>query len=76
MHLIRTYCAVNAWMVPAGTMKTQLRMLREMLSVLLLPERRPERRYKRHVKIKMSGSKRSPARTTSTGQDHKGNSPK
>ena len=30
-----------------------------MLSVLVLPERRPERRHKRHVKIKMSGYKRS-----------------
>lgn len=73
LHLIRMFCTVNAWMAPAGTMKTQLTMLREMLSVLLLPERRPERRYKRHVKIKMSGYKRNPGRTTSTDQDHKGN---
>jgi len=62
-----------SWIAPAGTMKTELRMLREMLSVLLLPERRPERRYKRHVKIKMSGYKRNPGRTSSTGGDHKGN---
>jgi len=62
LHLIRTFCTVNAWMAPSGTMKTELRMLREMLSVLLLPERRPERRYKRHVKIKMSNYKRNPGR--------------
>ena len=47
---------------PAGTMKTELSMLREMLAVLVLPERRPERRYERHVKIKMSGYKRNPGR--------------
>ena len=67
------FCTVNAWITPAATMKTEPRMLREMLSVLLLPERRPERRYKRHVKIKMSGYKRNPGRTESTDGDHKGN---
>jgi len=73
LHLIRTFCTVNAWIAPAGTMKTELRMLRERLSVLLLPERRPERRYKRHVKIKMSGYKRNPGRAPSTAGNHKGN---
>ena len=73
LHLIRTFCTLNAWSAPAGTMKTELRMLREMLSVLLLPERRPKRRYKRHVKIKMSGYKRNPGRTGSTDGDSKGN---
>ncbi len=62
LHLIRTFCTINAWMVPSGTMKTEMRMLREMLGVLILPERRPERSYKRHVKIKMSSYKRNPGR--------------
>ena len=70
--LLRTFCTVNAWTAPAGTMKTELRMLREMLSVLILPERRPERRYKRHVKIKMSGYKRNPGRPPASDRNHKG----
>jgi hypothetical protein len=73
LHLIRTFCTVNAWTAPAGTLGTELRMLREMLAVLILPERRPNRRYKRHVKIKMSGYERNPGRASSTGGDHKGN---
>jgi hypothetical protein len=67
------FCSVNAWIGPAATMKTEPRMLREMLSVLLLPERRPDRRHQRHVKIKMSGYKRNPGRTASTDGHHKGN---
>ena len=67
--LVHTFCTVNAWGAPAGTMKTELRMLREMLGVLVIPERRPERRYKRHVKIKMSGSKRNPGRPTTSGRN-------
>lgn len=62
LHLVRTFCALNAWLVPAGTMSTQLQMLREMLCVLRLPERRPDRSYERHVKIKMSSYKRNPGR--------------
>jgi len=33
-----------------------------MLSLLVLPERRPQRHYERHVKIKMSGYKRNKGR--------------
>lgn len=69
LHLIRTFCTINAWMAPSGTMKTELRMLREMLAVLILPERRPERHYPRHVKIKMSGYKRNPGRSPSNGNN-------
>ena len=72
LHLVRTFCTVNAWTAPAGTMKTQLRMLREMLCVLILPERRPGRRYKRHVKIKMSGYKRNPGRPAAKTAESKG----
>ena len=73
LHLIRIFCSVNAWVAPSGTMKTELRMLREMLAVLILPKRRPERRYKRHVKIKMSGYKRNPGRPVATDRKQKGN---
>ncbi len=66
LHLVRTFCTLNAWYAPPGTMKTQLQMLREMLAVLMLPERRPERRYPRHVKIKMSSYKRNPGRGSIT----------
>ncbi len=62
LHLIRIFAAVNAWTAPPGTMATQLRMLREMLSMLVLPKRRPDRHYKRHVKIKMSTYRRNPGR--------------
>ncbi|MCK5800610.1 MAG: hypothetical protein KAI47_25655, partial [Deltaproteobacteria bacterium] len=34
-------------------------------SLLILPERRPDRRYKRHVKIKMSKFKRNPGKPVS-----------
>ncbi len=71
LHLIRIFCNITAWQVPSGTMKTELRMLREMLAVLILPEKRPERRYKRHVKIKMSSYRRNPGRTTTTSGDNK-----
>ncbi len=71
LHLIRIFCNITAWQVPSGTMKTELRMLREMLAVLILPKKRPERRYKRHVKIKMSSYKRNPGRTTTTSGDNK-----
>lgn len=67
LHLIRVFAEVNAWVAPAGTMPTQLQMLLEMLAVLVLPERRPARRYPRHVKIKMSGYKRNPGRRKTAG---------
>ena len=72
LHLVRTFCTFNAWQVPAGTMKTQLNMLREMLAVLILPERRSDRRYPRHVKIKMSAYKRNPGRKSLAVQDQRG----
>ncbi len=65
LHLIRVFSEVNAWVAPAGTMPTQLEMLLEMLAVLVLPERRPKRRYKRHVKVIMSKFKRNPSRAAS-----------
>ena len=67
LHLIRIFSQVTAWVAPAGTMPTQLQMLLETLAVLVLPERRPERRYRRHVKIKMSGYKRNRGRARTPG---------
>lgn len=75
LQLIQIFAGANAWTAPAGTMATQLQMLREMLSVLILPERRPERRYKRHVKVKMSNYKRNPGRPP-TARNQKKDEPK
>jgi hypothetical protein len=56
----------NAWLVwstaplAPGRIPEGLLNLRRHLKLLLLPERRPERRYPRLVKIKMSGYNRKP----------------
>ena len=75
LHLIRAFCTINAWAAPPATMNNELQMLREMLAVLILPQRRPERRYRRHVKIKMSSYKRNPGRpsTASTARKNETN---
>jgi hypothetical protein len=57
--VIPSFCHSYAWVAAPGTLPKGLEQLDEMLSVLLLPERRSERRYPRHVKIKMSGYKRN-----------------
>jgi hypothetical protein len=44
----------TGWMISPGNVPKSLADLREKLSDLILPERRSERRYPRHVKIKMS----------------------
>ena len=63
--LIRVLCTVEAWTTAPGAIPKQLSAHREMVSSLLIvPERRPERSYKRQVKIKMSGYKRNPGRPT------------
>jgi len=46
--------------------------MQEMMQLLILPERRSERRYKRHVKIKMSGYKRNPGRSAAKTAESKG----
>ena len=56
----------QAWLVwstlpmPAGRIPGQLLDLRNQLKLLILPERRSERRYPRAVKIKMSNYNRKP----------------
>jgi hypothetical protein len=59
LQVIGGFCYSHAWLAAPGTLPKGLEYLDEMLSVLLLPERRSERRYPRHVKIKMSGYKRN-----------------
>ena len=49
----------TAWMTSPGALPKHLGQLRSTLDVLILPVRRSERRYPRHVKIKMSGYARN-----------------
>jgi len=53
---------VSAKYVAPGVLPKHLGELRESIRILRLPERRTERRYPRHVKIKMSSYKRNPGR--------------
>ena len=63
LQLIRIFCMVEAWACAPGNLPKRLSShLDTMADLLILPERRPERRYKRHVKIKMSSYKRNPGR--------------
>jgi len=48
-----------AWRTSPGAIPKHLGHLRSTLDVLILPERRSERRYPRHVKIKMSNYPRN-----------------
>ena len=64
LHVIRGFCYAHAMSPSPGTLPKALQDLEHMLSVLVLPERRPERHYERHVKIKMSGYKRNRGRQT------------
>jgi hypothetical protein len=45
---------LTAWLTRPGNLPRHLGELRSTLDVLILPDRRTERRYPRHVKIKMS----------------------
>ena len=67
LQLIRVFCLVEAWTMSPGNLPKRLEGLCEMMGLLILPERRSKRRYKRHVKIKMSGYKRNPGRPVVKG---------
>lgn len=68
LQLIRVFCMVEAWTCSPGNLPKRLSSLLEtMASLLILPERRRGRRYKRHVKIKMSNYKRNPGRPIAKG---------
>lgn len=65
---IRNFWVTAALTRSPGTIPKNLAELRSTLDVLILPERRSQRRYPRHVKIKMSNYKRNRGRRT-TGQE-------
>lgn len=69
LQLIRVFCLVEAWGSPPSKLPLRLEGLSDMLSALLtLPPRRSERRYERHVKIKMSPYKRNPGKRANYAQ--------
>lgn len=55
---IRTFW-LTSWQTSPGNVPKSLANFRSTLDVLILPERRSERRYPRHVKIKMSTYERN-----------------
>jgi hypothetical protein len=57
--LMRNFWEVAAWRSRPGNVPRYLAEFRSTLDVLLLPPRRPDRRYPRHVKIKMSNYQRN-----------------
>lgn len=59
---MRNFWLITAWLSSPGTIARQLSEFRSTLDVLILPPRRSERRYPRHVKIKMSKFERNRGR--------------
>ncbi len=53
LQFIRVFW-LTAWMTSPGVIPRRIEALHDELALLVLPERRPERRYPRAVKIKMS----------------------
>jgi len=53
LHFIRLFW-LTAWTTSPGVLPRRLDALHDELALLILPERRPKRRYPRAVKIKMS----------------------
>lgn len=73
LQLLRVFCVVEAWTCAPANLPKRLAGHQEMVGLLLLPERRSERRYKRHVKIKMSKYKRNRDHSTSKASKEIGN---
>ena len=70
LMLIRIFCMAEAWTCAQGNLPKRLASRHDTLSsLLILPQRRPHRGYKRHVKIKMSGYKRSPGKPVAKGAE-------
>lgn len=69
LRLIRAFLIVTAWDSSPGTIPRHLETLDRELESATLPARRTERRYKRWVKVKMSGYKRNPGRPISRPKD-------
>lgn len=75
LRLIRAFLLTTAWETPPANVPKHLRTLDKELESATLPARRTERRYKRWVKVKMSGYKRNSGRP-SRPPDVKGGAPK
>lgn len=58
LHAVRAFC-LTAWMSSPGVLPKRLIGFESDLRMLVLPERRSDRRYDRTVKIKMSGYARN-----------------
>lgn len=65
---IRNFWIAEALTRSPGNIPRRLAELRSTLGVLILPRRRSERRYPRHVKIKMSNYKRNRGRRSTDPQ--------
>lgn len=74
LRLVRVFCQVHAWAAAPTKLPKRIEELEDMLALLILPKRRPERSYPRHVKIKMSTYKRNPGRPIANPQENKGES--
>lgn len=62
LQALRLSWLVAAWKTQIAELTNKGGLLRAMIALLILPERRPHRHYKRHVKIKMSSYPRNPGR--------------
>jgi hypothetical protein len=65
LMLIRNFY-LAAWVTSSGDLPSRLGELGSELRLLVLPERRPERRYKRHVNVKMSNFPRNCRKSASS----------
>ena len=59
---MRNFWEVEAWRSRPGNVPRYLAQFRSTLNTLILPPRRSQRRYPRHVKIKMSNYRRNRGR--------------
>ena len=64
VQLIRNFCLAS-WATAPGALPRRLASMERDLRLLILPERRTQRRYPRHVKIKMSNYARNHGRPAS-----------
>lgn len=62
LRLVRAFLIATAWDTSPANIPRHLDKLDRELESATLPARRAERRYKRHVKVKMSGYPRNPGR--------------
>ncbi len=62
LRLVRMFCELHAWVAAPSKLLSRIEDLEDMIEMLVIPPRRTERRYPRHVKIKMSKFKRNAGR--------------